>query len=113
MTTPFTEIKTVRAPTLVFEIFMAGDVQDAKRYLAKRAATAGACWSVDATEFVYSGGRELGFVVRSINYPRFPKTVDKLEEDAIVLARELMLELGQGSCSIVGPQETVWLNRRP
>jgi hypothetical protein len=109
----FKEIEKLTASTAVFEIYMAGDISDAKRFLVKRAAESGACWSVDPTEFVYSGGRELGFIVRIINYPRFPKPVDTLREDAIVLARALMIELGQGSCSIVGPDTTVWLNRRP
>src|SRR6056297_47597 len=112
MTTPLTKIKHKTMTSAVFEIYMAGDIRDAKRKLTKLAAEQGACWSVDATEFIYSGGREQGFVVRTINYPRFPKTVDTLEQDAIVVATELMFELGQGSCSIVGPHNTVWLNRR-
>lgn len=112
MTSPFTEIKLITADTAVFEIYMAGDINDAKRKLTKLAAEQGACWSVEPTEFMYSGGRELGFIVRTINYPRFPKTIDTLENDAITVAEQLMLELGQGSCSIVGPETTVWLNRR-
>ena len=112
MTSPFTEIKLITADTAVFEIYMAGDINDAKRFLATLAAEQGSCWSVDATEFVYSGGRELGFIVRTINYPRFPKTVDMLENDVITVAEKLMLALGQGSCSIVGPNKTVWLTRR-
>lgn len=112
MTSPFTETKLITADTAVFEIYMAGDIQDAKRKLAQLAATQGAYWSVEPTEFIYSGGRELGFTVRSINYLRFPKTVDTLEKDAITVAEQLMLALGQGSCSIVGPETTTWLNRR-
>ena len=112
MTSPFTEIKGKTTNSAVFEIYMAGDIADAKRKLTKLAAEQGACWSVDATEFIYSGGREQGFIVRTINYPRFPKTVDTLEQDAISVATELMLELGQGSCSIVGPETTIWLTRR-
>lgn len=73
MSSPFTEIQITTAPSYVFEIYMAGDINDAKRKLTQIAAEQGACWSVDPTEFIYSGGRELGFVVRSINYPRFPK----------------------------------------
>lgn len=112
MTTPFTEIKTSTAPTYVFEIFMAGDIDYAKTILTRIAAEEGSCWSVDSTEFIYSGGRELGFVVRIINYPRFPKELYFLQQDAITVATKLMIELGQGSCSIVGPENTVWLDRR-
>ena len=112
MTSPFTEIKGKTTNSAVFEIYMAGDIADAKRKLVKLAAESGACWSVEPTEFIYSGGREQGFVVRTINYPRFPKSVDTLQDDAVNTATMLMLELGQGSCSIVGPETTTWLDRR-
>lgn len=112
MAEPFTEIQVHTAPSCVFEIYMAGNIHDAKRKLTQLAATQGACWSVDKTEFIYSGGREKGFIVRIINYPRFPKSVDSLRQSALELAKELMIELGQGSCSIVGPDKTIWLNRR-
>ena len=113
MNAPFAlNIKEVRAASCVFEIYMAGDINDAKRELAKIASELGACWSVDSTEYIYSGGRELGFVVRTINYPRFPKPISQLEEEAVTTAKKLMKKLGQGSCSVVGPEETVWLTRR-
>jgi hypothetical protein len=110
--TVFKELQKQTAPTYVFEIFMGGDFNDCKRELVQIAAEQGACWSVEPTEFIYSGGREQGFVVRTINYPRFPKTVDTLESDAIYVATRLLEKLGQGSCSIVGPINTVWLTRR-
>ena len=109
---PFKELEVKSCATHVSEIFMAGDINDCKRFLAKRAAVAGDCWSVDATEFVYSGGRELGFIVRRINYPRFPQRQDETELQMIDLAKSLMEELGQGSCSVVGPETTIYLNRR-
>ena len=109
---PFDEISEHRAPAYNYEIFMAGDERDAKRYLAQRTARTPGCWSVMPAEYVYTGGREAGFVVRAINYPRFPKPVDEIERDVILLAKELMEELGQGSCSITGLAETIWLTRR-
>jgi hypothetical protein len=113
MTSPFLDaVETYRCETFVFQIFMAGSIDDAKRHLVRIAATEGVCWSVEPTEFIYSGGRELGFVVTSINYPRFPSVYEDLEKSAIQLAHDLMIELGQGSCSVVGPSETVWLTRR-
>ena len=110
---PFLEkIEAVECPSRVFEIYMAGCIDDCKRFLARQAAAKGACWSVDPTEFIYSGGRELGFIVRTINYPRFPQDAATLESDTVTLAETLMGYLGQGSCSIVGPEKTIWLNRR-
>jgi hypothetical protein len=108
-----TEIKRVAVEeTVVVEIFIGGDINQGKHRLSQLASQNGACWSVEPTEFIYTGGREVGMIVRSINYPRFPSTVDKLMEDAILIAQELMYHLGQGSCSVVGPKETVWLTRR-
>jgi hypothetical protein len=109
---PFAELQECRAPTVVFEIYTAGDVNDAKRALTKLASQQGACWSVEPTEYIYSGGRETGVVVRSINYPRFAKNTDQLEQEAVNTAKYLIAELGQGSCSIVGPKDTIWLTRR-
>ena len=108
----FTDIREVRAPSYTFEIYMAGDIQDAKRELSKISAEVGECWSVEPTEYIYTGGRELGFIVRNINYPRFPRTVEQLEKVSINTATQLMTALAQGSCSIVGPTETIWLTRR-
>lgn len=101
-----------RSPSYVFEIYIAGDIHDAKRALVKIASQQGACWSVEPVEYIYSGGRELGCVIRYINYPRFTKTAGTLEKDAVYVATELMSELGQNSCSIVGPDETIWLTNR-
>jgi len=93
-------------------IYMAGDISTAKNYLAKRAANEGNCWSVEPTEFIYSGGREHGFVIRYINYPRIPWGKEKIKDAASKLALELIHELGQGSCSIVFTDETIYISRR-
>jgi hypothetical protein len=103
---------TKYTPSHTYELYMAGDINDAKRKLTQLAAEKGACWSVEPTEFVYTGGREHGFIVRTINYPRFQSTPTQLFNQMHDLAIKLMTELGQGSCSIVGPLETVWLTRR-
>ena len=108
----FRHLEVKSANTYVFEIYMAGDISDAKRELVQIASERGACWSVDPTEFIYSGGRELGFIVRIINYPRFPKKHDELKQEAIDVGLRLMKALGQGSFSIVGPNTTLWYSRR-
>ena len=109
----FKEISEKRSLSMTFELYMAGDINDAKRFLVKTASIQGNCWSIEPTEYIYSGGREQGFIVRYINYPKHPKTYSELEEECKNLAIHLMTELGQGSCSIVGPEETIFLTRRP
>lgn len=100
------------APTLIVEIYIGGPIDRCKEILAARAADIGACWSVEPTEFIYTGGRETGSIVRSINYPRFPSDPPDLMARAVELGEHLIRELHQSSCSVVGPFETVWLSRR-
>lgn len=113
MTYPFEkQIKQISVQSFTYEIFMAGDIQEGKRFLTAYAGNDGACWSVEPTEYIYSGGRELGFIVRFINYPRFPRSKNEIKNEALNLATHLLFTLGQGSCSVVGPDETYWLTRR-
>lgn len=93
-------------------LYIGGCITTAKAALARRAAEMGACWSVEPTEFIYSGGREMGMVIRDINYARFPRTVEVVEDRMAAVAVNLMDVLGQGSCSIVGPTQSRYLTRR-
>lgn len=91
---------------------IAGDMRSAKMFLAQVAAHDGNCWSVEPIEFIYSGGRELGMVIRYINYPRFPWGKTKIREKSIEIAKQLIEYLAQGSCTIVYTDETIFLTRR-
>jgi hypothetical protein len=75
-------------------------------------ALRGACYSCEPTEFIYTGGRETGSVIRLINYPRFPKYPSAITEEALALAESLILGLDQSSCTVQTPAETFWLTRR-
>lgn len=105
-------ITSTSAPTATVEIYIGGTLERCAEVLAERATIVGACWSVEPVEFIYSGGRETGVVVRSINYPRFPSDQETLMSKACDLARHLIISLHQSSCSVVGPTETVFLSRR-
>jgi hypothetical protein len=105
-------VRVEEAPSIVFEVFICGDINQAKHFLTQMAADTGMCVSVDETEYVYTGGREKGMVVRIINYPRFPSTEHELEEFAHNVALSLMGYLGQQSCSVIGPRKTTWFSRR-
>ena len=97
--------------TVVIELFIAGDAQHCIQ-LIQRFVERGGCFSIEPTTFVYTGGRESGCLIRSINYPRFPECEEALVEEMQELAEYLLLEMGQGSCSIVAPSKTIWITRR-
>lgn len=98
----YIEKKLVKSicPTHVIKIYIAGDVQLARQFLQKYVMD-GACVSISEEQYIYTLGREDGIVVNLINYPRFPKTEEELLDQAITLARKLMIELYQGSCTVV------------
>jgi hypothetical protein len=100
------------APTFTASIYIAGDPDHARRICAAHCYEIGLCVTVEALDFVYTGGQERGVRVGLINYPRFPTTPKALKTTAEALALVLIDLLYQTSCSIVFPDETVWLSRR-
>lgn len=103
---------TKTEPTITIQIYLAGPIDRAKEICAEYAFSVGLCITVTPTEFIYTGGRETGFVVGLVNYPRFPTTLDALVATAEDLAVRLMAGCFQWSALVVGPAETKWLTRR-
>lgn len=101
------------SPTWNVTIHMAGDIARAGQLIQRYAADHGMCVTLTAQSFIYTGGREEGFAVGFINYPRFPSEREDIEANARSVANELMHKLGQHSYSIVTPKETIWVSRRP
>jgi hypothetical protein len=93
-------------------LYIGGAAEIAKDELTRLAALEGACWSVEPTEFIYSGGREQGVIVRRIAYARFPVSVRQAQDEMLLIGYALMERLGQGSFSIVGSDESVFVTRR-
>ncbi|MGN8022889.1 hypothetical protein ACTJJ7_19475 [Phyllobacterium sp. 22229] len=106
-------IQTITAPSIRFEIFMAGDIAQAKQVCREHCFEVGLCVTIEPVDYIYTGGEESGFRVGLINYPRFPTDHDGLLTKATALADRLMHRLCQHSYSIVGPNETTWYSRRP
>lgn len=104
--------ETRAVDTTRFDIFMAGDITQAKKVCREYCFSIGLCVTVDPTTYIYTGGEEEGFRVGLINYPRFPSTKEALGETARDLAQCLLIQLCQHSYSIVGPDETEWFSRR-
>lgn len=100
-------------PSFNVEIHMAGDINAAALFLQQEAARKGMCVTLTPQTFIYSGGREEGFRVDLINYPRFPKTPTELFAEAKMIALWLKAHLGQTSFSIVTPIETTWVSTKP
>ena len=71
----------------------------------------GLCVTLTQTRFIYSNGNENGVAVGLINYPRFPSTQAKIQEQAIELASRLQMAFDQYRVSIVFPDQTVMLSR--
>lgn len=101
------------APTIRYDIFVAGDLAAAKQVCREFCFEIGLCVTVEPVTYIYTGGEEEGVRVGMINYPRFPSTKETLAETARELAAHLMHRLCQHSYSIVGPDATEWFTRRP
>ena len=106
-------IKTAIATTFRFDIYMAGDIEQAKQVCREYCMAVGLCVHVEPVDFIYTGGEERGFKVGLINYPRFPSDAVSIVARASNLAERLRERCCQHSYSIVCPDETVWVSHRP
>lgn len=102
-----------RSPTIRFDIYMAGDLAQARQICREYCFKIGLCVHIELVDFIYTGGEEVGFKVGIINYPRFPVDETALHDTATALGIELMERLCQHSFSVVGAGETEWFSRRP
>lgn len=100
-------------PSFNVDIHMAGDINAAGMIIQRYAAETGLCVTLTPQSYIYTGGREEGFRVGFIKYPRFPKEPADIVARARDLADVLRVQLGQHSYSIVTPIETIWVSHRP
>ena len=120
MTIPYLEsaesklksIKTVRVKSYQITVFIAGDLVLAKLACQKFCDERGECVTVEATDYIYTRGHEAGVRVGFINYARFPRSRRVLFDQAVDLARWLLIALDQESVSVVADDKTVWLSTR-
>jgi Fe-S-cluster-containing hydrogenase component 2 len=103
--------KTV--PTYAVSIYMAGDIETAKRLLRQECYECGLCVTVDPTTYIYTGGEEQGFVVGMVNYPRFPSDRESIWSRAKSIAEKLIGSCCQWSALLVAPDKTEWMTCRP
>ena len=96
--------------TITFDIFIAGNYLTIEESCAGWCEKGG-CVSITPYTFVYTAGRELGAKITLINYARFPKTYSEMEMDAIELAKLLLVQCKQHSCSVVSEGKSRYLVR--
>lgn len=99
--------------TFTVTIWMAGDIDTAKRFLRRRCHERGLCVTVTPTTFIYTGGEETGFQVGFVNYPRFPSTPGEIWTLAVEIAHQLIFECCQKSALVVSSSETLWISMPP
>lgn len=105
---PITETSS---STYSVDIHIAGDRSTAVA-ACREFCMEGLCVSVSDADYVFTGGMESGVRIGLINYPRFPKPGDEILDTAKRLAHFLIERLHQQSCTVVAPDQTIWLSRR-
>lgn len=69
----------------------------------------GDCVTITPTEYRYVKSWEPGAIVGFVNYPRFPRSSEKLTEKALALAERLRKGLKQFRVTVVTPDNTYML----
>lgn len=92
-------------------VYVAGDINQARRILSEYCWNVGLCVTVTPTAFVYTGGEEVGIAIGLVNYPRFPVAAGEVYERAKQLAIVLRDGLFQKSALVVGGATSEWFTR--
>ena len=71
----------------------------------------GLCVTVTPTKYIYKSGNEPGAIIGLINYPRFPKSSDEIDQHMADIAVLLMPKLHQKRCTIVTPDRTIMIEK--
>lgn len=98
--------------TFWVKLYLAGPIDQARQILRREAYEEGLCVTIEATEFIYTAGAEVGYVVGFINYPKFPKDPTEITRRAIKIGKMLMEETYQDSFCMMSPRYTEWYSRR-
>ncbi len=99
-------------PTFWIDIYVAGDLADARRICREWCVAHPICVTIEPVEFIYTGGAEAGVRVGIKNYPRFPSDPESLRDVAERLGRRLAASLSQHSVMLVDCEKTTWITTR-
>mgnify|MGYP005609863077 CR=1 FL=1 len=100
-------------PTYTVTLWIAGDIDTARRVVRERAYNLGMCVTVTPTTFIYTGGEESGVAIGFVNYPRFPSTPAAIRAQAREIAETLIAALNQKSALLVATDVTEWISVTP
>ena len=103
--------KVVECNSFWVKIYMSGDIHLAKS-VCSEFCLRGLCVNLSETDYIYTMGSEIGFVVELINYARFPKTNNEIVNTAQELADLLLDRLFQGSYTLITPEKSYFVSRR-
>ena len=81
-------------------------IQKIEDYIQFHCDKIGECVTITPTRFIYTKGNENGVVIGYINYPRFPKDKQVIEDNAVALAKELMMLANQCRVTVTTPENT-------
>jgi hypothetical protein len=101
--------KEVRvSQTYWVRVYMAGDIREAEIICQRYCSGVGLCVTLTETKYIYTGGRENGFIVELINYPRFPSKSEDILNESLTLSHRLAEGLGQKSYTVTTPHTTYY-----
>jgi hypothetical protein len=98
------EVKTYTA-----KIYISASIDAVAQLLREYAFNNGACFTIEKTLFIYTGGEECGVVVGLVNYPKFEKDNKRIFKDAVEVAELILSKTFQRTCLIVAPDKTRWI----
>ena len=85
--------------------------EEAENILQEYCNTISFCVTLNETEFIYKDGKEKGFIVGLINYPRFPEKSVEITRKALVIARKFVDAFKQNRISVVCSDRTYLIER--
>jgi hypothetical protein len=100
-------------PAYKCEIFICGDIEQARQICRTYCDQVGLCVTVKAADYIYTGGSESGIVVGLINYGRFPTAHELIRAKAVDLGHVLLRELNQQSFTVQDNYNSMWFSNRP
>lgn len=93
-------------------IYLAGPVDEMKQIIRRECMREGLCVTVTPTDYLYTGGSEVGAIIELVNYPRFPQQVDDILHRAVDLAIKMRDETFQHSVMVMVPTMCYWYSMR-